>query len=143
MGNVTFAREMGGDAVDTFDWAATIQICVEVSGGAFACVVFTTVAATANWAYDNILREIALFSRVAKLMASVALSNKRKRVKKSGFASGTKHENGVFSDARKARAILIKERMNDRGFLLLGLERGAEPSGCRDNTEAFKGIIDF
>ena len=61
MGKVTLAGKAGQNAVNAFNQATAIQICVEVSSGAFACMVFGSVAATTDRADDNILRKVTVF----------------------------------------------------------------------------------
>jgi len=50
---------------------------------------------------------------MTKLVTAVTLPNEGKRLKKFSFTGGTKHENGVFSDTRKAGAILVEERKDN------------------------------
>jgi len=80
---------------------------------------------------------------MSELVTTVTLSDEGKRVKEFGFTSGAKHEDQVFSNTRKMRAIFVKEKENNGGFFLRNVKGGTEPSGRGDNAEAFKGIVDL
>jgi len=53
--HMAFAQEMGQDAVNTFDRTMAVQICMEVSGGTLAHMIFSSMTTATDWANDNIL----------------------------------------------------------------------------------------
>ena len=108
-GVMPFAREVRRDAVNTFDRAMTVQICVEVSSWAFTHVVARSITTTANGANDDVSREIAFLDRMTKFVALSALTDERERIKNLSDARSAEHEHRVLGNVRKTGTVFVKE----------------------------------
>jgi len=108
-GVMPFAREACRDAVNAFDQAMTVQICVEVSSWAFTCVVARSMTTTTNGENNDVSREIAFLDRMTKFVALSALTDERERIKNLSDTRSAKHEHRVLGNVRKTGTVFIKE----------------------------------
>jgi len=82
--------------------------------GALEPMIFGKMVSSAKWANNGVFGAPAELNGVAEGMATVALSNKGKRVKEFDNAGCAEEKDGSRQEAFKPRPIFIKKSEEDR-----------------------------